>query len=199
MKISIRNHFFVKKSKSQILNAKSFQIFSFVIGSILILFSCEKEPKFRIGQDYQGGIIFYVDETGNHGLIAASEDVGQAAWGCPSILIKGADAEGIGSGFENTLAIVRDCNDVGTAAELCENLVLNGFDDWFLPSKEELNQLYLQRKIVGGFSEELNSAYWSSTEYEKSFAAWRQLFTDFPEQTIYDKYNIYNVRPIRRF
>ena len=183
------------------MNAESFQLFrvSLVIGSFFILSSCEKEPKFRVGQDYQGGIIFYVDETGNNGLIAAREDVGQAAWGCPSILINGADGEGIGSGFENTLAIVRDCNDPGTAAELCENLVLNGFDDWFLPSKEELNQLYLHRKTVGGFSDELNSAYWSSTEYENSFAAWRQLFTDFPEQTIYDKYNVYNVRPIRRF
>lgn len=182
------------------MGTRGFQVFKIVLVTLfLIISSCEKEPKFRVGHEYQGGIIFYVDETGNHGLIAAPEDIGQVSWGCPSILINGADGEGIGTGFDNTLAIVRDCMEVGTAAELSNNLELNGFDDWFLPSKEELNQLYLQRKIVGGFSGELNSAYWSSTEVEKSFASWRQLFTEFPEQTIYDKYNVYNVRPIRRF
>lgn len=193
--------FLAIKNKSLTLDAKSFQGFKSVLSTYLlfILSSCEKEPQFRIGQNYEGGIIFYLDETRNHGLIAAPEDVGQAHWGCSSILINGADGEEIGTGSENTLTIVRECKEVATAANLCDKLELNGFDDWFLPSKEELNQLYLQRKIVGGFSEELNSAYWSSTEYEESRGAWRQLFTDLPEQTIYDKYNVYNVRPIRRF
>ncbi len=163
------------------------------------LISCEKEPRFKVGQEYQGGIIFYVEKSGNHGLIAAFQDLGQASWGCPSVLVQGADGEAVGTGFENTLAIVNGCEEEGIAAKLCFDLVLNGFDDWFLPSKDELNQLYLQRKIVGGFSEDLRAAYWSSTEYERSFAAWRQVFSEIPEQAVYDKYNNYYIRPIRRF
>jgi len=49
---------------------------------------------------------------------------------------------------------------------------LNGYDDWFLPSKDELNLLYLQKGVVGGFA-----YYWSSTEYG-SYAAWYQYFGD---------------------
>lgn len=170
-----------------------------VLASLLFWTSCGEESRFKIGQEYQGGIIFYVEESGNHGLIAAPEDIVQAIWGCTSLIIRGADGEKIGTGFENTMSIVNDCQETGTAAKACFDLVLNGYDDWFLPSKDELNQLYLQRKIVGGFSQGSVQAYWSSTENEKSFAAWRQVFSEISEQTIYDKYNSYNVRPIRRF
>lgn len=165
----------------------------------LAIASCGKEPKFRIGQEYGGGIIFYVDPSGEHGLIAASEDQGQAAWGCITKRIAGADREEIGAGEQNTLDILADCSETNIAARICHDLVLNGFDDWFLPSKDELNQLYLQKDLVGGFATDQTAPYWSSTEYEISNGAWRQTFADYFEQTIYDKYNVYNVRAIRKF
>ena len=49
---------------------------------ILLLIACDKEPKFKIGQEHEGGIIFYVDPSGEHGLIAARVDQGEAEWGC---------------------------------------------------------------------------------------------------------------------
>jgi hypothetical protein len=48
----------------------------------------------------------------------------------------------------------------GVAARKCDDLALNGYDDWFLPSKDELNQMYLQRSVIGGF----HKCYWSSSE-----------------------------------
>jgi hypothetical protein len=161
--------------------------------------SCGKEPKFKIGQKYEGGIIFYVDPSGQHGLIAPTTDQGQAEWGCQTTKIEGADGEGIGMGEQNTLDILSNCVTENIAAKVCFDLVLNGYDDWFLPSKDELNQLYLQKDVVGGFATDATAPYWSSTEYEIGDAAWRQTFADYFEQTIYDKYNVYNVRAIRRF
>jgi hypothetical protein len=167
--------------------------------ALILCMSCAKEPKFRIGQEYGGGIIFYVDASGEHGLIAAKVDQGKAGWGCQTSKIPGADGIEIGTGFQNTLDIINACQEENIAARLCFDLVLDGYDDWFLPSKDELNQLFLQKDRVGGFVIDVTAPYWSSTEYEIHNAAWRQTFADYFEQTIYDKYNVYNVRAIRSF
>lgn len=165
---------------------------------ILVIFGCEKEPKFKVGQEYGGGIIFFVFASGEHGLIAAPNDQGQAEWGCQTVKISGAEGIAIGTGEQNTIDIVNGCSSNNIAARLCADLVLNGYDDWFLPSKDELHQLYLKKDIIGGFASVYPAPYWSSTEREIYDAAWRQLF-GYNEQTNIDKYNIYNVRAIRKF
>ena len=95
-------------------------------------------------------------------------------WGCHGIAILGADRTAIGTGNQNTIDIMTGCDDEGIAARLCGDLVLGGFSDWYLPSKDELNQLYINRVAIGGFA---NSYYSSSTEYNNS-NAWRQRFSD---------------------
>ena len=127
---------------------------------------------FTIGQYYGGGIIFYIDGTGSHGLIAAQTDQNPgtgAQWGCAGTLISGTSAA-IGTGQANTTRIVNGCSIAGIAARLCNDLVLNGYSDWFLPSKDELNQMYLQRTLIGNFAPD---AYWSSSEYNADYA-WNQ-------------------------
>lgn len=57
------------------------------------------------------------------------------------------------------------------ALKVCDELVLNGFSDWRLPTKEELNTL-LKSHGVGEFA---SSSYWSSSEYN-NYYAWRQNF-----------------------
>jgi len=68
---------------------------------------------------------------------------------------------------------LRDCSTPGIAARLAGNYVLNNYIDWFLPSIDELNELYLHKDIVGGFA---NVYYWSSTE-DYSAYAWYQDFS----------------------
>ncbi len=129
---------------------------------------------FVIGQSYGGGIIFYLDGTGQHGLIAATSDQSSGAqWGCYGTTI-GGTSTAIGTGQANTTAIVNGCNQAGIAARICNDLVLNGYSDWFLPSKDELNQMFVQKAAIGGFAEDY---YWSSSEYSVDYA-WTQLFVD---------------------
>ncbi len=127
---------------------------------------------FAIGQSYGGGIIFYIDGTGLHGLISAPTDQSTGApWGCYGTLI-GGTGTAVGTGQANTTAILNICTFAGIAARICNDLVLNGYSDWFLPSKDELNQMYLQKTVIGGFA---NNYYWSSSEYNANYA-WDQNF-----------------------
>jgi len=80
------------------------------------------------------------------------------------------------------------------AARICYDLVLGGYSDWFLPSKDELNQLWINRVAVGGFA---NAYYWSSTENNNN-NAWNQNF-DNGNQNNNNKNNTNYVRAVRDF
>jgi hypothetical protein len=77
-------------------------------------------------------------------------------------------------GSQNTVNIVAGCNQAGIAAKKCSDLELNGFNDWYLPDKDELNMLYLNRKKIGSFTD---AFYWSSCESDAEYA-WGQDFYD---------------------
>jgi len=96
---------------------------------------------------------------------------------------------GIGTGKANTEAIIRQLNKKGErqkAAQLCESLSINGFSDWFLPSKDELNEIYIklgQDTNLGGFYIEdkyPKGYYWSSSvgSLDKRYYTWFQRFSD---------------------
>ncbi len=122
-----------------------------------------------IGQSYGGGIIFYIDGTGQHGLIAAPSDQVAAQWGCIYTTISGADGTAIGTGNQNTIDIIAGCATAGIAARLCGDLDLGGYSDWYLPSKDELSQLYINRVVVGGFC---NGCYYYSSTESADWLAW---------------------------
>jgi hypothetical protein len=161
--------------------------------------SCEFAP-IVIGSSYQGGIVFYLDGLGG-GLTAAPTDQSvSAGWGCYEFL--GADGTAIGTGNQNTIDIEAGCPIAGTAADICANLVLSGYTDWFLPSRDELTLMYqnigpgndLGLGNVGGFEA---SIYWSSTELNLTSALWKN-FGDGGEGSI-GKNSGYCVRAVRAF
>jgi len=127
-------------------------------------------PVYTIGQSYGGGIIFYIDGSGQHGLISAATDQStNATWGNYGYFIPGTSTA-FGTGQANTIAIVNGCGTPGIAARICNDLVLNGYTDWFLPSRAELDSMGVHREAIGGISE-YPSHYWSSSGCDAT-ASW---------------------------
>lgn len=158
-----------------------------------------------IGQEYKGGIIAYILQSADpgfipgelHGLIATKNDLlSGAEWGCYTKIITGADGLRLGTGKQNTIDIIAGCSSSGIAARLCEDLIQDGYSDWYLPSKDELNKLYLNRVAIGGFNSGKEN-YWSSSEGTFD-DAWIQNFNT-GGQTNPRKDNIFAVRAIRSF
>ena len=134
------------------------------------------EVKYVIGSTGPaGGKVFFIKDSYSDGwryLEAATSDQGtQVSWGGSGTSV-GTTKAIIGSGKTNTEDIVNKLGSGNYAARICYDLVLGGHDDWFLPSKDELNELYKQRDIVGSFE---SSNYWSSSESSADYA-WTQHF-----------------------
>lgn len=143
---------------------------------ILYFLSCNKEdenndPLYEIGEMAEGGIVFYIDETGKHGLVASLEDLSNQAiedtiydmflnysiisgyrW-CKNSsygtyqcnVYVGADESGLGFGLPNTTAIINfheTDDDYISAAEAIVNTEINGYSDWYLPSQAELTEMF---------------------------------------------------------
>jgi hypothetical protein len=159
------------------------------------------QATFTIGQNYGGGIIFYIDGTGQHGLIAATSDAifKMQWWGDRYYPLIGTTGAAIGTGASNTQAIIAKQGMSNQYAALtCKNYHGGGYSDWFLPSKDELYQLWAHKSAVGGFTW---GAYWSSTEYVTQFdhtCAWTKIFYN-PTEQITHRDRVNGVRAIRAF
>lgn len=138
---------------------------------------------YAIGQSYGGGRIFYIDGTFQHGLItctSALTDNGgvntSIDWDNGSNTLTSANATTIGTGLANTNTIISVLGaSANSAAKICKNYNGGGYTDWYLPSKDELNQLYITKDIVGTFGGFTTYSYWSSSE-SSSTKAWSQSF-----------------------
>jgi hypothetical protein len=191
--------------------------FSFIIS--FSLFGCsstEKEKVYAIGDTGPaGGIIFYINPNYPsddwHYLEAAPSDQSSSIMWFSDIMYTsenyiatGAKSTAIGTGKSNTQIIVNIQGEGIYAVQLCNDLKLGGYDDWFLPSRDELNLLYenLHLKGLGGFNQgDGEEYYWSSSESaddDEVLYAWQQSFKD-SEQEEDNKWYEYRVRAIRSF
>lgn len=167
-------------------------------------FKTEIKDTFAIGSHFQGGIIGYVfqpEDIGyvegeTHGLIVAPYDQSSTAeWGCLNTEMAGQFSTTIGSGLQNTIDIVNGCSEQGIAAKLCYDLVIDEYDDWFLPSKDELNKLCQNRFEINSFE---SNFYWSSSSEGSTSHAWSQSFGSSSQYFEY-KHLSYYVRAVRKF
>lgn len=159
---------------------------------------------YSIGDIVNGGVVFWLDSTGQHGLVCAFSDSATGVeWGCtgsdlPNVPNNGSSLVGsgaeIGDGFNNTYDILIDCP-TAPAALAARSLGAQ----WFLPSAKELKQMIINKTIleaVSGFSP-LIGRYWSSTEITSIQAGQQHSSTDSPTAT--DKDQSQNVRAVRAF
>ena len=153
-----------------------------------------------IGEYYQGGIIFWIDEADEHGLIVAVEDQStNAQWLNWSYLLTNTIRDGIFAGKYNTSRIIeaQGAANLEYAAVAAKTYSGGGYNDWYLPSRYELNLMFNQKDIIGGFT---GNKYWSSTEYpvNRLLGACVQSFVN-GEQFVSLKKNVGSVRAIRSF
>ena len=156
-----------------------------------------------IGDTHQGGIIFYLDASGCHGLISAPSDQSTGIqWYNGSYTNTTAFGSCVGCGDGNTSMIVYNQGGGSYAAKTCYDLILGVYNDWYLPSKYELNLMYqnigqgnaLGLGNVGGFA---SNFYWVSTELD-THGAWWQSFTN-GGQSLNFKDDLNYVRAVRAF
>ncbi len=160
-----------------------------------------------IGSVYQGGKVAYIDKPGDpgyvagqtHGLIAATADQKSTGvqWYNGSYTATGATGTALGTGLSNTDLIisVQGTPSSGYAAGVARAYQGGGHTDWYLPSKDELNQLYLHQKAIGHFGAYY---YWSSSEVDAN-TAWAKAFDISSPAYAYDKNGASHVRAVRSF
>jgi len=172
------------------------------------------EHKYQIGDFAQGGIIFWLDETGEHGLVCSISDQGGSGyrWYAGTDGLTRAQGNGSYAGEANTSLIIAALLVIGDdgnpyAAYTCSvyDTTVDGktYGDWYLPALDELDQMYLNKTIIdatataNGGTAFTNDVYWSSQDYIAN-AAWGKSIDDGSVHN-YLKSSIRRVRAIRAF
>jgi TIR domain/Protein of unknown function (DUF1566) len=152
-----------------------------------------------IGKPFRGGTIFYLFPSREHGLIAADFDQGKGVkWNNGYTAKAGAYSVKIGDGKANTKKLAAQTEAENNPANLCTREI-NGYADWYLPSKDELNELYLQQKQnkVPGFIKRYY--YYSSTEDYNADSWYQSFFNGHTSNRLVKNTTDFHVRAIRAF
>ena len=140
----------------------------------------DEAPELIVGMDYLGGVIVYILQYGDRGYVegethgfiiakgAITDDSGKK---CGQFFSKfsnddqyvGGTQSGVGWGAQNTDLLAKKLGP-GSAAYFCASLSLNGYRDWFLPSRDELQKVYENYELIGGLYPTESQGVWSSSE-----------------------------------
>lgn len=149
----------------------------------------------KLGDKYAGGIVVYLDNTGLHGIVSAEQGLGLSGkWGCKGTAVTGTSTD-LGKGQANTNAILAVCTESGIAAKIADDLVTAGYNDWYLPSKDEMAEMYKFRVQIGFNS----NARWSSSESDADKAIAQSFDPAAPSADPLPKDENHGVRPVRSF
>ena len=107
----------------------------------------------------------------------------------------------LGTGQQNTIDIITGCSEANIAAKLCADLSSGGYEDWYLPSKDELNELWANAAAIASNGEDFVNGigYWSSSEVEANLALAQDLSSGFQNAPGNGKTDLYYVRAVRSF
>ncbi len=171
---------------------------------------------YKVGDFVYGGIVFWVDETGQHGLVCAKYNQSSGAkWYAGTNIRTMATGNGPKAGFMNTAIIIASQgygDGTNYVARICNELkitegaqiISNTYGDWYLPSLEELKLMYENKAIInataakhGGSSFSSVGIYWSSTQYGPP-TAWCVMFKDGSSSGDFKVFKHY-VRAVRAF
>lgn len=170
--------------------------------------------KYEVGDFAQGGVVFYVDETGQHGLVVAKNDLPTVRWFAGSYGKTRADGNGIYAGEANNVIIIAAQLALGDdgnpyAAASCNELQITEgtttYSDWYLPTTAELELLGLNYTIVdatataNGGTNLLTSPYWSSTEANNTDANAVVITPGGTSILPINKAATFEIRAVRRF
>ena len=164
----------------------------------------DQTTTYSVGDFAHGGVVFWVDQTGTHGLVCAIEDQSTGTpWSNGVALDTKTMREGIYGGAFNTERITDAQGRGNYAAFICAQYSGGDYGDWYLPAKGELDLMFQNKAIINatatanGGDDFTTDFYWNSTELDNG-TAWGESFNIGLQGNII-KSSLNRVRSVRAF
>lgn len=180
-----------------------------IIILLFTLFLKAQTKELKIGDYYQGGIIFFIEKDNTNtqkGLIVSINDVHKGTqWSNIKMELVGEELNYDKEGEINTIKIINQKNHNESAAKLCNEYIYDEYNDWYLPSLQEFSLMFnnkdlINPAILSAKGDLLNNKlYWTSNEYMNGFAWVFPFYFSSMQAYEVDKINLYPVRAIRKF